>query len=67
MWWRSQFQTLFSKIEIKQSPDQQSKVFYSLFLLYAELRTIKTIETKQETLCFYILSTFFKKLREVWN
>ena len=37
------------KSNLRISPDQQSKVLYSLFLLYAKLRTIKT---KLQATCF---------------
>ena len=38
MWWRNQSETLSEKLKLGVSLDQQSKVLYGLFLLYAKLR-----------------------------
>ena len=46
----------FSKrLKLSISLDQQSKVLYSLFLSYAQLRTSKYTETKLQTICFYLI------------
>ena len=42
----------FEKPKLIVSLDQWSKVLYSLFLLYARLRTIQIIETKLQTTLF---------------
>ena len=53
---------LFSeKLKLSISLDQQSKVLYSLFLLYGKLRALsKYIEAKLQINCFHLISSFFK-------
>ena len=46
------FPEAFEKPKLIISLDQWCKVLYSLFLLYARLRTIQFIETKLQTALF---------------
>ena len=43
------------KLKLSISPNQQSKVFYSLFLLYVQVEGYRNIKTKVLTTCFYIV------------
>ena len=49
------------KSKLSISLDLKSKVLCSLYLLYAKLRTI---ETKLQTTCFYLIESVFKKNRK---
>ena len=55
------------KSKLSVSLDQYSKVVYSLFLLYAKLKTVKMIKTKLQTTCFYLIKSFFIKQKGVCN
>ena len=54
-----------SKLSI--SLNQQLNVLYSLFLLCANLRLSKYIETKLNPTCFYLIRSFFKGQNKLWN
>ena len=67
---------LSKKSKLSIFRDQQSKVLYSLFLLYACFCFYfivcywvlsKCIETKLQITCFYLKWSFFKKQKNVWN
>ena len=53
---------LFSeKLKLSISLDQQSKDYYSLFLLYGKLRAIAIYQIKLQTTCFDLILNFFLK------
>ena len=48
----------FKKSKLSISPDQKSKAFYSLFLLYAKLRAIKILKLSSRPLTFTLYKAF---------
>ena len=55
------------KLKIIVSLDQQSQVLCSLFYCISSSGLSKCIETKLQTTCFYLILSYLKKQREVWN
>ena len=54
------------KSKLRISLDQQSKMLYSLFLLYVQVEVYQNVsKTTVLTTCFYLTLSFFKKQKEV--
>ena len=78
MWfWETNPRPFSEKLKLSISLDQESKVSYGLFLLYAKgyglfllyakPKAIEIIETTLQTTRIYLILSFFKKQKEVWN
>ena len=57
MWWRNYSQNLFQKIETEHISGSTVQI----------LIQFDFTENKVQSTCFYIIETFFKKHKEVWN
>ena len=68
MWfWETNPRPFSEELKLSISLDQESKVSCGLFLLYAKPKAIEIIETTLQTTRVYLILSFFKKQKEVWN
>ena len=67
MWWRNKSHTLFCKIKIEDISGSSLKFYAVCFYCMQSSGLLKYIETKLQTTCLYLVLTFFKKQKELWN